>query len=149
MYIKNERGFSAIDISIAIICITIFMAVIANLLVNINLYSKNIERKTVATSYAIQEIEEIKALGYIDKYNGKGIDVKEELFDYDSENILNDYSDFTKKVFVEDYVLIKNDATKKVDLVKELTVEISYSVSNREHSVSISTYVVKLDTLGE
>lgn len=143
MDIKNEKGFSVIDISISIICITIFMAVMASIMVNINLYSKNIERKSTATTYAIQEIEKIKSQGYIDEYNGKGIDLKEEIKIDNSENISIAYADYSKKVFIKDYVFIKNDKTKQADLVKELIVEISYKVANKEHSVSISTYIVK------
>lgn len=71
MHIKEEKGLTGIDISISIILITIFIAFIANLIVNINLNSEDIERKTIATSYAVQEIEQIKALGYIDNYEGK------------------------------------------------------------------------------
>lgn len=71
MHIKEEKGLTGIDISISIILITIFIALIANLIVNINSNSEDIERKTVATSYAVQEIEQIKALGYINNYEGK------------------------------------------------------------------------------
>ena len=71
MRIKEEKGITGIDIAISVIIITIFIAMIANLIVNINLNSKDVERKTIATSYAVQEIEKIKALGYISDYDGK------------------------------------------------------------------------------
>lgn len=71
MIIKEEKGVTGIDIAISVIIITIFIAMIANLIANININSKEIERKTKATSYAVQEIERIKALGYSDDYNGK------------------------------------------------------------------------------
>lgn len=71
MYIKEEKGLTGIDIAISVIILTIFIALIANLIANINLNSENIERKTSATSYAIREIEKIKASGYIDSYEGK------------------------------------------------------------------------------
>ena len=71
IHIKEEKGVTGIDIAISVIVITIFIALIANLIANINLNSKDIERKTIATSYAVQEIEKIKALGYIDDYEEK------------------------------------------------------------------------------
>ena len=66
MLIKEEKGFTGIDIAISLIVITIFIAMIANLISNINLTAQDTNRKTIATSYAVQEIEKIKAQGYID-----------------------------------------------------------------------------------
>jgi len=71
MHLKEERGITGIDIVISIMIITIFMAMIANTISNININSKDVERKSIAVSYAIQEIEQIKALGYIEQYEGK------------------------------------------------------------------------------
>ena len=71
MLIKEEKGLTGIDISISVIVITIFIAMIANLIANININFEDTERKTKAVSYAIQEIEKIKALGYIDDYEEK------------------------------------------------------------------------------
>lgn len=71
MHIKGEKGIAGIDIAISIILITIFIAMIGNLIININLNSEDIDRKTIATSYAVQEIEKIKSLGYINDYEGK------------------------------------------------------------------------------
>ncbi len=71
MHIKEEKGLTGIDIAISVILLTIFIAFIANLISNINLKSEETKRKTEATSYAVQEIENIKAKGYIDDYDGK------------------------------------------------------------------------------
>lgn len=142
MLIKDEKGLTGIDIAISIIIITIFISIIGNLIVNINLNSKNIERKTMATSYAIQEIEKIKAQEYIDDYNNKGIE-KEDILK--EEDILNngELTGYYKKVLIKDYVLIQNDNTKQSNLVKEIIVQISYKIANKEQKVEISTYIVK------
>lgn len=71
MHIKEEKGLTGIDIAISVILITIFIAFIANLISNINLKSEDTKRKTVATSYAVQEIENIKSKGYIENYDEK------------------------------------------------------------------------------
>lgn len=143
MLIKEEKGFSQIDIVISIILITIFIALIGNLIVNINLNSKNVERKTIATSYAVQEIEKIKAQKYIDNYDDKGIDkedVIEEKDIVDSEGI---FSGYHKRISIKDYVLIQGDNTKQVNLVKEIIVEVSYKIGNKDKNVKISTYIAK------
>lgn len=71
MVIKEEKGVTGIDIAISVVIITIFIAMIANLITSININAKEIERKTEATSYAVQEIEKIKAIGYSNDYEGK------------------------------------------------------------------------------
>lgn len=50
---------------------------------------------------------------------------------------------YNKKVSIKDYVLIAGDATKKTDLVKEITVEILYKVANKEKNIKISTYIAQ------
>ncbi len=139
MYIKSQKGITAVDIAISLIIITIFIAVIANLIVNINLNAENMERKSIATTYAIQEIEKIKAKGYIEDYNDKGTQ-KEEEITQSTDNIKNGYA---KKVSIKDYVLIKNDNSKQKNLVKEIAVEISYKLNNKEQNVKLSTYITK------
>lgn len=142
MLIKEEKGFTGIDIAISLIVITIFIAMIANLIANINLTAQDTNRKTIATSYAVQEIEKIKAQGYLDSYDSKGI-AKENILK--EEDIYNgsEFTGYNKKIVIRDYVLVVNDTTKKSNVVKEITVNISYKVGNKEKNVKISTYVAK------
>lgn len=140
--IKSEKGITVIDISISVIIITIFIALLGNLVIYININSKKIERKTVATSYAIQSIEKIKSEGYKEEYNGKGIDKEDELLE-DSTSIAEktQFAEYDKKSTIKDYVLIKNDKTKKQDVLKEITIEVFYKVGGKVENVKISTYV--------
>lgn len=141
--IKEEKGLTGIDIAISVILITIFISLICNLIVNINLNSKGIERKTNATSYAVQEVEKIKAKGYIDNYEDKGI-VKEDVIEESDINYSEgEFSGYHKKISVKDYVLIQADNTKKSNLVKEIIVEISYKLGTEDKNVKISTYITK------
>lgn len=143
MLIKEEKGFSQIDIVISIILITIFIALIGNLIVNINLNSKNVERKTIATSYAVQEIEKIKAQKYIDNYDDKGIDKEDVIEEKDIVDSEGNFSGYHKRISIKDYVLIQGDNTKQVNLVKEIIVEVSYKIGNKDKNVKISTYIAK------
>ncbi len=145
MLIKEEKGVTGIDLAISIIIITIFIAMVGNLIININLNSKDTQRKTIATSYAMQEIEKIKAKGYIDSYNEKGINQEDTIEEDDIIDSNNNFTGYHKKVSIKDYVLIQEDNTKKANLVKKITVEISYKLKNNDKSVSISTYVAYTD----
>ena len=141
MFIKEEKGIAGIDIAISIIIITIFIAMIGNLIININLNSKDTERKTIAISYAMQEIEKIKAQGYIDNYQDKGIEKEYIIEEKDIVDSSENFTGYHKKIIIKDYVLIQNDNTKKENLVKEITVEISYKLGNKDKSVSLTTQV--------
>ena len=145
MLIEEEKGVTGIDLAISIIIITIFIAMVGNLIININLNSKDTQRKTIATSYAMQEIEKIKAKGYIDSYNDKGINQEDKIEEDDIIDSNNNFTGYHKKVSIKDYVLIQEDNTKKANLVKKITVEISYKLKNNDKSVSISTYVAYTD----
>jgi hypothetical protein len=144
MLIKNEKGVTGIDIVVSVIIITIFIALIANLIATINLNSSDIEKKTQATSYAVEEIEKIKADGYIANYENKGIDSEETLLDEDINN--NDgFTGYHKTVKIKDYILIKEDTSKEKNILKEITVEISYKSRKDTESVKISTYITSED----
>lgn len=140
MHIKEQKGLAAIDIAISVIIVTIFIAIIGNLIVNINLNNKATERKTIATSYAVQEIENIKAKGILE-YIDKGIN---EAYIVE-EDIMKDgnFTGYHKKVIIKDYVLIKQDNTKEPNIVKEASVEISYKVGKEEKTIILSTYISK------
>lgn len=149
MKIKKQNGFTGVDIVISVMIITIFVAVIANLINNINLNSTNLQNKNKALIYAVQEIEKIKAQGYIENYDDKGItqeDLIEQKDIYTNDNVFTGYR---KEVYVKDYVLIKDDAEKTKNLVKEVGVRIFYNLAGKEECVEISTYIAKETTNDE
>ena len=142
MLVKDEKGLTGVDITISIVVMTIFMAMIANLIVNIKLNTLDIKRKSIATSYVVQEIEKIKAQGYINDYDSMGINSEETLKDEDIYNN-SEFSGYHKKVTIKDYVLVVDKNTKTKDIVKEITVEISYKLGSEDKKIVISTYVSK------
>lgn len=143
MFFRSEKGFTGVDIAISVIIITIFMAMMGNLIANINLNSKKMERTEIATAYAVQEIERIKAQGYLESYDGKGIDSEDSLEEKDIMDSSNNFTGYSKKTIIKDYVLIKSDKSKQKDLLKEITVEISFKLGKDICKVDISTYVTK------
>ena len=55
------------------------------------------------------------------------------------------FTGYHKKVSIKDYVLITGDTTKLSDLVKEITVEISYKLANKMKNIKEESIM----TLGE
>ena len=143
MNLKAQKGISSIDITVSVFLITIFMAFIITMINNINQSNKDIERKEIATSYAVQEIEKIKSQGYIDSYNGAGISQEDVIKQEDINDENGDFSGFTKKVLIKDYCLIQGNENKEKDILKIITVSIIYKSKNEQKNINISACIAK------
>ena len=141
--IQDEKGLTGVDIAISLVIVTMFVAIIANLIANINLDTEKMDRKSKALAYAVQEIETRRATGYIEKYNGMGTSKEGETLK--EEDIYNnsEFTGYHKVVSIKDDILVENSGTKTVDTTKQITVEVFYKLGNNEESIKISTYISK------
>ncbi len=144
MRIKSEKGITNIDLTVSIILITLFVTIIATLMVTINTNSHSMERKTEATNYAINEIEKLKAQDFASL-----VDTNEETNNFanitDAEGNATGYS---KKITIVDYANLpenQEDETILAGLVKKVTVEISYKDGDNIETVELSTVIAKND----
>ena len=141
---KSEKGFTAIDVSISIILIFIFVSILAVLFFQYNNSSKELERKSQATYYAISEIEKVKNSNF-DEYLGMGnaqVDILEEgNVQVENESGVMEDTEYYKTITVEDYALTRDG--KKQDYVKTITVKISYKFNNETQTVELSTEKTK------
>ena len=64
MKVKSEKGFTGSDIAISVVVLFIFISLISMLIYNFNSQTKEVELKSEATYLAIDEIENIKNLGF-------------------------------------------------------------------------------------
>lgn len=145
-HLKNEKGVTGVDITIAIILITIFVAIIATLFFNIRRTSSDIERRTQATAYAVSIIEQIKANGFDDLPTVS-----------DGTNIITGYEDkyiqdngvdtpYYQTIRVEDYSeIVESTGEEEIqpDVVKKITVTIAYKSGNENQEISLSTSMSK------
>lgn len=141
--IKDEKGLTGVDIAISLVIVTMFVAIIANLIANINLDTEKMNRKSKALAYAVQEIETRRAIGYIEKYNGMGTSKEGETLK--EEDIYNnsEFTGYHKVVSIKDDILVENSGTKTADTTKQITVEVFYKLGNKVESIKISTYISK------
>lgn len=140
MKIKSEKGITNIDITVSIILITLFVAIIATLMYNINANSGSVERRSIATNYAINEIESLKAQNFDD--------LEETGETNEFEDILENgnTTGYAKKITIIDYANLeenKDDDTIVPGLVKKVTVEISYKDGNTTQTIDLSTVIAK------
>ncbi len=121
---QAEGGFTGTSIAIAIVIIFIFVSLIAMLLYNYNSGMRDVQLKAKATEIAISEIENIKSMNFSDV---EAVDAKEV------------ETGFYKSVILVDYADINSEATS--DLVKKVTVEISYKFKQKINKVALSTII--------
>ena len=140
MKVKSKKGITNIDITVSIILITLFVAIIATLMYNINSNSNSVERRSIATNYAINEIESLKAQNFDE--------LEETVEPNEFEDILENEkpTGYAKKVTIIDYANLeenKDDDTIVPGLVKKVTVEISYKDGNTTQTIDLSTVIAK------
>ena len=127
---KNEKGITTIDITVSIILITLFVALIAVLIYNVNKNSDSMERRAEATNYVINAIAEIKTTNFDNLQNSE-------------QNIVD--TGKKKKITVIDYADLKKEDFIMSGLVKKVTVEVSYKDGNTTQTVDLSTIRTKYD----
>ena len=140
MKLRSEKGFTGIDISISVVIIFIFVSIIAALIAQVNSKSREISLKNDATYIAINEIEKVKSNGleeYVGKSEADGNNVICE-----NEEIENEEG-FYRTITVLDYADVEKDEEIEKDVVKKVTVKISYMYRNEEQKVELSTIVSK------
>lgn len=142
MNLKNEKGVTGIDISIAVVIIFIFVSIIAIIIANLNNSSKELDRKSEAIYIAINEIENIKNQGF-SKYETLN---KESTQDMDGNSFVNQPTEtegFYKTISVLDYTEIEGNEDKVPNIVKKVTVTISYMFNGKEEKVELATILSK------
>ena len=142
MKIKYEKGVSGIEVAIVVVLLFIFVSVIASLIYRINSKSNEIELKSEATSIAVDEIELIKNTDFseFEELN------KTSTTDKNGNSLVNQPTSkegFYKTIIVKDYTDIEGNEDKISDLVKKVTVKISYMFKSKEQSVELSTLLLK------
>jgi type II secretory pathway pseudopilin PulG len=149
MNVKSQKGFTGIDITIAIIVITLFVSIISVVFYNITISSKKVERKTEATYIAQDVIEKIKALNYDDVIETKGTEPV-EISEYKKSDTLiidnKEYdSAYTIEIKVKKYVPNSNgqENNDSNDLVKIVNVNVLYKIGKEVENVELTTTIVR------
>lgn len=143
MKFYSENGYTGVDIAISVIVIFIFVSLISFLIYRFNSSAKEVELKSEATSIAVEEIEKVKKEGF-EKYDGMNKDTEKDKNGNSLENQkVENKEGFFKTIIVEDYADLDNNSEKIPNLVKKVTVKISYMFQAKEQSVELSTILSK------
>ena len=142
MKIKSEKGITGIDITLSVILIAIFIGILATLSLNIQNNSKQASINAEALNYAISIIEEVKFLDFSDlpTAGNNKIAGLEDGYIEDDEGKSTPYY---RTVTVQDYTELEGKSDLKPEVVKRVTVEISYKYKNKIKTITLSTIKTK------
>lgn len=160
MKIKDNKGITGIDITISIVILALFISLITSMFYNVSTIGKSVSRKSEAVYIAIQVIEATKQIGYnnlpkgyIEEADLKNITSEEaEVANttitlenlntlLGEENAIKLKNGYSVNIKVENYRKIKGDLTLE-DILKRITVIVSYKEKNNEKSVELSTVIL-------
>lgn len=139
MNFRSEKGFTGIDIAVSVVIIFIFISIIAMLSYRINSTSKEIQLKSDAIYVAINEIEDAKSKG-LEEFEGRSVADGNSVV---VENVETEKQGYYKTITVLDYTDLDGNADKTKDIVKKVTVKITYMYKAKEQSVELSTLLTK------
>lgn len=140
MKLKSEKGFTGVDVAIAVVVLFIFVSLIAIMSYRVNSTASEINLKAEATSIAVDEIEKVKNLEFsqiqnISQANGNSI--------YVPQQEVAGSEGFYKKVEIKDYADIKPQNNPQSGLVKQVNVQVTYSFKGKAQQVELSTIIAK------
>lgn len=141
-FVRNERGVTGIDVAIAVIIIFIFVSMIAVIISRINSTSREIELKTEALDIAITEIRNVEEQGF-EEYETLN---KSSTSDKHGNSLVNQATGvqgYYKTISVLDYTDIEGNESEIPNLVKKVTVTISYQFKGETQSIELSTILSK------
>lgn len=140
MNIKNNKGITGVDLSIAMIVILIFVSLVTTLIFNYTKNAKEVTRKSTATYMIIDILEYAKNSNY------------EEI----TQEMINDYINNNNNLQVQGYVVsalvegpIDLFGENAENVMKKITAKVKYYSNNKEQELSIYTIVQNINYIRE
>lgn len=135
--LKENKGFAATDITIAVIIILIFVSIITTAYYNYYLTITSKNRNAIATNCIIDVIENAEMMDYEDITEDTLKAKIQEL--YDNNTLPQQYK---VTALVEKYNETDGNTNKK-DLIKKITVTVQYEIGKKTQNLEISTLITK------
>lgn len=142
--LKDKRGFTTIDLSIAMIVILIFVVIMTSFSYNIYASSIEAKRTAVALNYAVDILEHIGEVSFNEvsaSYELLEIDSLESLT-YNSVSSTNNIETISASIGTYD-ITLKIEDYQSQGVIKIITVTIEYPVS-RKNTESIEIQRIKV-----
>lgn len=150
--LRSNKGYTGIDISIAMIIILIFVPTIFGIVYNLQKSRIKTEREAAAVSIAVDILEIARSLNYNDLNLTEGefktiLDNKYEVSSQNSNTENDAYYTFIKdndnryKIQVSVLKYTPENISNTDDFVKQVKVIVTYPIENTTNSIDISTVI--------
>ena len=126
---RNNKGFTGVDIAVSVVIFTIFVTVIASMFYNLSVTENRIQKKTEATNLAIKVIETMKVIEFDKLTEGMTINDINNLIT-DKIEVPNGYN-----------VTVGVDNSTYPDVIKIISVQIDYKLGKQDETINIETLV--------
>ena len=145
MKLRNNKGITGVDLSVALVIVVLFVGLIATLTYNFSASSQEVNRKSQAINIAIQKVEELKGKPYEEILAGEST----EYSDKNGQTINGNSGAYEVKTLVTKYsdseYVPAGEKEKISDVIKIVKVTVSYNVQSKEQKVEIGTVIAKGD----
>lgn len=126
--IKNQRGLTGVDVTIAIVAVMIFTSIILSLMFNVKVENTKIKMKALANVYLTKTMENVGIANYDDVTTN-------------NVNLFPDMAEpYQGTITVEKYSDIE---TNKKDMVKIVSVKLSYTIGQKTYEETVQRLKVK------
>lgn len=126
--LKKQKGFTGIDISISVIAVILFTSTILALMYNVKMENLKMETKLLANIYLTETLENIGIAEY-DDVTSENVSIIPEMPDtFDIK------TDVTK---------VSDEDESKDDIIKKVTVTVSYKVGSKTYEESAQRLKIK------
>ncbi len=135
--LKQKKGFTMVDIAVAIVIIMIFVGIITTLFYQYYLSISSKNRNAIATNCVIDIIEDVKAMNYeevtIDTLNQKIQQFIKDGIIPKGYNVIATIEKYNERP----------ENLDKQDIIKILNVRVEYNSTNKLEQIEISTLITK------
>ena len=144
MNLRNNKGITGVDISIALVIIVLFAGIVSTLSYNYVVASRNTNRKAIATNIAITRIEELKQTPYddlieMDENNPEAT----KYADTNGELLTSGSGPYEVVTTIEKY---RNSNIENIqDVIKIVKVTVKYNKGNIKENIELRTTITKED----
>lgn len=150
---KSQKGYTGIDVAIAIIILLIFTLIISTIFTNIYMQYTDSQRNSVAMSYLTSVSELIDKMYYQDVYTEQSNDEENlearinELFGTSITSISDTNRQEKLEITISNSykitIIVSKYNPAGEDLVKNVNIEVSYKVNNANKSIKIDKIKAK------
>ena len=156
-FLKESKGLGATDGLIAVLIIALFTGLIATLLYNIYIANTSLKRMSTANSYVVDILEYTDQL-YYDNLTFESYSSKYSFLQNKTGNELGTAGENLKRLlhfngnpteqgekgYNIDIVIDRyTPSQESIDIIKQITVTVSYKVGNRQQKIEISRIKVR------